>query len=143
MAGQKSLNGQILGLFLVHADRELTLDEITRDLGVSKGPVSQSVRELSEQRLLQKIWKKGRRRHYYRLAENFWPRTIQRLLEPLHHRLKLAQELLALPHQQPFGEAFWQQMESMQNTYVPFLESAVRALEASRSFALPAETAGR
>ena len=63
--GLPRLMGNIVGLLLC-ADEPLSLDDITEELGVSKGPVSQIMRRLRDHGLVQRIWVPGSRRDYYK-----------------------------------------------------------------------------
>lgn len=62
--GLPRLNGLIVGLLLAHAE-PLSLDEMAEHLGRSKGPISQSVRDLSLAGLARKVDGEHARRDYY------------------------------------------------------------------------------
>jgi DNA-binding transcriptional regulator GbsR (MarR family) len=62
--GLSRLMGQIMGLLLCEEEPQ-SLDAITEGLCVSKGPVSQITRRLSDHRLLRKAWVPGSRRGHY------------------------------------------------------------------------------
>ncbi len=90
-AGQKELSGQIFGLFLSNEKEALALDDIVAALQVSKGPVSQCIRFLSDAGLLKQVRLNGQRRRFYRLADKVWQAMGRLFLKPLQEQLELAQ----------------------------------------------------
>ena len=69
--GLPKLMGQVVGLLLYHG-APLSLDDITAELQVSKGPVSQIMRRLRDHNLVSKIWVPGSRRDYYEAAPDIF-----------------------------------------------------------------------
>jgi DNA-binding MarR family transcriptional regulator len=66
--------GRIVGLVLgcvYLAERESSLDEISSRLGLSKAAVSIAARQLDSLGLIQRLWLKGDRKHYYRTVDHF------------------------------------------------------------------------
>lgn len=129
MAGHKALGGQILALLLLHDDGVITLDEITEQLHVSKGPVSQVVRELCDQGLLQKTWNKGSRRLYFRLTPNAWSQSIRLLLQPLQNRLNSIQDLTQKLPLDKFAKHPKTQLARLLDVYRTFADQAERLLK--------------
>lgn len=68
--GLGRIMGQVMGYVYVRED-EPSLDDMVTDLGLSKAAVSIAARQLESLGLLERAWKKGERRHYYRLAGHF------------------------------------------------------------------------
>lgn len=65
--------GRIVGQVLAYiylCEHDCSLDEIGDELGLSKAAVSIAARQLEGLGLLQKVWKKGDRKHYYRLVKH-------------------------------------------------------------------------
>lgn len=65
--------GRIVGQVLVYlylTDGDCSLDEIGRELGLSKAAVSIAARRLETIGLLKRVWKSGDRKNYYRTADN-------------------------------------------------------------------------
>lgn len=62
--GLPKLMGRVVGL-LLYQGAPLSLDDITAELQVSKGPVSQIMGRLREHNLVRRIWVPGSRRDYY------------------------------------------------------------------------------
>ncbi len=63
----------------------LGLEELTKQLGISKGSVSMSVRQLEQLGLVRQIWQKGSRRDYYEASDDFraiLTRLLQNVLKP-------------------------------------------------------------
>ncbi len=68
--GMGRIVGQVMG-YVFLKEEDCSLDEIAAELGLSKAAVSIAGRQLESLRLLEKVWKKGDRRHYYRTARHF------------------------------------------------------------------------
>ncbi|WP_456471551.1 GbsR/MarR family transcriptional regulator [Methanocaldococcus sp.] len=62
--------GAIYGL-LFYNGREMSMDEIVKELKISKGNVSMSLRKLEELGFIKKVWKEGERKTYYKINEGF------------------------------------------------------------------------
>ncbi len=67
--GMGRIIGQVLGdIYMTAGDS--SLDDIGRNLGLSKAAVSIAARQLESLGLLQRIWKKSDRRNYYRVVDH-------------------------------------------------------------------------
>lgn len=75
--------GRIVGEILVYLylqEAECSLDCIQEDLHLSKAAVSTAARQLENLGLLQRVWKRGDRKSYYRTAETMATALQQGLL---------------------------------------------------------------
>jgi len=75
--------GRIFGLLLV-SERELSLDEITRELAASKGSASVNTRLLEQRGFIERVSKPGDRRDYYRIMPDLFERTMEQRLAKWH-----------------------------------------------------------
>ena len=75
--------GRIFGLLLL-CEREMSLDEITKELGASKGSASVNTRLLEQRGLIERVSKPGDRRDYYRIMPNLFERTMEQRLARWH-----------------------------------------------------------
>ncbi len=66
--------GQIYALLFL-SDEPLSLDEISKRLGISKSNVSINIRLLEDFSLVRKVWVKGSRKDYY-AAERIYPKKV-------------------------------------------------------------------
>lgn len=66
--------GQIYALLFL-SDEPLSLDEISKRLGISKSNVSINIRLLEDFNLVRKVWVKGSRKDYY-AAERVYPKKV-------------------------------------------------------------------
>jgi len=66
--------GQIYALLFI-SDEPLSLDEISKRLGISKSNVSINIRMLEDFNLVRKVWVKGSRKDYY-AAERVYPKKV-------------------------------------------------------------------
>jgi DNA-binding transcriptional regulator GbsR (MarR family) len=71
--------GRIFGLLLL-CEREMSLDEITSELGASKGSASVNTRLLEQRGIVERVSKPGDRRDYYRIMPNLFERTMEQRL---------------------------------------------------------------
>ena len=112
--GLPRLMGWIVGL-LLQTDEPMSLDEITDELQVSKGPVSQIMRRLREHNLVQKVWVPGSRRDYYRAEPDIFGQAFANHADLLGQNLVLARKYAALIAQsdQPVPEAFARRADEM------------------------------
>lgn len=62
--------GQIFAYLYFNPDPQ-TLNDLTSQLGISKGSASMGVRQLEQWGALEKIWIKGDRKDYYKAKDNF------------------------------------------------------------------------
>ncbi len=69
--GLPKLMGNVVGLLLYH-DKALSLDEITKELNVSKGPVSQVMSRLRDNGQVRRINVPGNRKDFYEADENIF-----------------------------------------------------------------------
>lgn len=87
--GMGRIIGQVLGeLYLT--DGESSLDDIGNNLGLSKAAVSIAARRLESLGLVQRIWKKDDRRHYYRIVDHLGVALRQGALETLRGKIRAA-----------------------------------------------------
>ena len=116
--GLPRLMGWIVGL-LLQSDDPISLDEITDELQVSKGPVSQIMRRLRERNLVQKVWVPGSRRDYYRAEPDIFGQAFANHAELLGQNLVLARKYAALiaSGDEPVPAAFARRTDEMLRFY--------------------------
>jgi len=89
--GLSRLMGHIVGLMLCE-DEPQSLDAITERLSVSKGPVSQITRRLSDHQLLRKAWVPGSRRGHYEAVEDIFGQAYANHAGKQRENLELARK---------------------------------------------------
>ncbi len=62
--------GQVLAYVYLATDR-CSLDDLGRDLGLSKAAVSIAARQLDSLGLVKRVWEKGDRKNYYAVVDHF------------------------------------------------------------------------
>ena len=72
------LQGRIFGYLYLHP-APVSLDEITTELGISKGNVSVNIRGLVEWHLVRRVSVPGSRKDHYEAATDFWRRRDGRI----------------------------------------------------------------
>ena len=93
--GLPKLMGQVVGLLLYHAG-PLSLDDITAELQVSKGPVSQIMRRLRDHDLVSKVWVPGSRRDYYEATTDIFGQAFTNHARLQQRNLELARKYSGL-----------------------------------------------
>src|SRR6266508_905666 len=73
------VQGRIFG-FLYLQPGSVSLDEITTELGLSKGNVSTNIRGLVDWHLVRRVSVPGSRKDHYQAASDFW-RVMQEIME--------------------------------------------------------------
>ena len=91
MFGLPRLMGRIVGL-LLHADSPLSLDSITEQLNVSKGPVSQIIKRLRDHNQVKRVWVPGDRKDYYSADENIFENSFTHHMRMMEHNLIIAKK---------------------------------------------------
>ena len=81
--GLPRIAGRIFGLLLI-VERELSLDEITRELGASKGSASVNTRLLEQRGFIERLSRPGDRRDYYLIMPDLFERTMEQRLAKWH-----------------------------------------------------------
>ena len=91
MFGLPKLMGRIVGLLLYHG-KPTCLADITTELNVSKGPVSQICRRLLDHDLIQRVWVPGSRKDYYQVHPNIFGNAFKNRMMLQLKNLELAQK---------------------------------------------------
>jgi len=84
--------GRIVGQILVHlylSPSEQSLEDIARDLGLSKAAISIAARQLESLGLLRRSWKSGDRKTYYKTADDIATALHQGLLMLVRNKMGL------------------------------------------------------
>ncbi len=89
--GLPILMGRVVGL-LLYSDEAVSLDTMTDELHVSKGPVSQMLRRLRDHNLVKRIWVGGDRKDYYQVVDHVFLQAFINQTDLLRRNLLLAKE---------------------------------------------------
>lgn len=91
--GLSKLMGHIIAL-LLFSPAPLSLDEITKQLKRSKGPVSQIVRRLREKNLIRKVWMpENNRKDFYEIEPEVFEHAFRNNLELIKNNTRIAKQL--------------------------------------------------
>ncbi len=82
--------GYIVALLLMSPE-PLSLDEITKSLGMSKGPISQITRRLQERNIIRKVWSPGSRKDYYEIQPDIFASAFKNFAEKMHTNTMISQ----------------------------------------------------
>lgn len=89
------LMGHIVSL-LLYSPQPLSLDEITAQLGRSKGPVSQILRRLRDRKLVRKAWTlENHRKDYYEIEPEVFENAFRNNFELVKNNTRIAKLLNA------------------------------------------------
>jgi len=84
--------GHIVAL-LLYSPEPLSLDDITEQLGMSKGPISQVTRRLHERNIIRKVWNPGSRKDYYEIQPEVFANAFRNFTHLITHNTQIAQHL--------------------------------------------------
>ena len=93
--GLGRIMGQLYALLYL-SPRPLCLDEIVKELGVSKASVSTTVRQLERWTAVKRVWVRGDRRDFYEAETDFQLLMKQGVLATLRKKLEAAGTQLAV-----------------------------------------------
>jgi DNA-binding transcriptional regulator GbsR (MarR family) len=88
--GYSSLMGKIVALLLI-SPKPLSLDEISEQLLMSKGPVSQIARKLKDHHLIEKVWIPGERKDFYKAADDIFGQAFANYTSSMKRNLMIAE----------------------------------------------------
>ncbi len=89
-ASQSMGMGRALGQVFAHiyfSPTPQTLDDLTQQLGISKGSASMTVRQLEQWGALKKVWVKGDRKDYYEAGTHFGRIMRKALMDTILQRM--------------------------------------------------------
>lgn len=111
--------GNIVAL-LIYAPEPMSLDEITQQLGMSKGPVSQLVRRLYEHNIIRKVWNPGSRKDYYEVKPEMFANAFKNFAARMHYNIQVARhihEQIAAAPENTVPMVFEKRVEEMERFY--------------------------
>jgi DNA-binding transcriptional regulator GbsR (MarR family) len=89
--------GRVIGQVFAHvyfSPEPQTLDDMTRELEISKGAASMSVRQLEQWGALKQVWIKGERKDYFEANDDFGRIIRRALLDLIGRRMQVTDSLL-------------------------------------------------
>ncbi len=89
--------GRVIGQVFAHvyfSPTAQTLDDLTRELGISKGSASMAVRQLEQWGGLKEVSKRGERKDYFEANDDFGRIIRRALLDLIGRRMKVTDSLL-------------------------------------------------
>jgi DNA-binding transcriptional regulator GbsR (MarR family) len=98
--GLPKLMGRVVGLMLYYR-KPLSLPQITTELNVSKGPVSQVTKRLLDHNLIQAVWVPGDRKSYYQITPDIFGCAFYNILRAQKRNLQLAKKYQDLQQKYP------------------------------------------
>jgi DNA-binding transcriptional regulator GbsR (MarR family) len=96
-----AMAGRVMGSLLVSHPGERTIDELTSDLGVSRGAISMATRDLLRLGMIEKTGKPRDRRHYYHLRPDLWARLYLERTDNLRDHIAMAERGLEILSGEP------------------------------------------
>ncbi|MCS6807782.1 MAG: hypothetical protein RML40_00025 [Bacteroidota bacterium] len=125
--------GHIVAL-LLYSPQPLSLDDITEQLGMSKGPISQVTRRLNERNIIRKVWNPGSRKDYYEIQPEVFANAFRNFAQLIHHNTEIARDLRAkvseaAEHTIPDKSLLLKRLKEMQTFYTLMEQHFARFLE--------------
>lgn len=93
--GLSKLMGHVVAL-LISSPEPVSLDEICKNLGRSKGPISQIMKRLRDRNLIRRVWHENSRKDYYEIQPEIFENAFRNNLELIKSNTRLAKQLKSL-----------------------------------------------
>jgi DNA-binding transcriptional regulator GbsR (MarR family) len=122
--GLPRIAGRIFGLLLT-GERDLSLDEISRELGASKGSASVNTRLLEQSGFIERVSKPGDRRDYYRISPDLFERTMGERLARWHRLHDVVMYGLTASDLSPAVRSRLREFEAAHNNVREVIETAL------------------
>ncbi len=117
--GYSSLMGKIVAL-LIASPEPLSLDDISEELQMSKGPISQICRKLKEHNLIEKAWIPGERKDFYKATDDIFGQAFRNYARNMQKNKLIAQKTMQALNQNGNGstmEHLTNRMQEMEAFY--------------------------
>lgn len=138
--GHSSLMGKIVALLLT-APEPLSLDQISEELQMSKGPISQVARKLKDHELIEKVWVPGERKDFYRAVPDIFGQAFANYAASMKKNMELGAQFSQLASeldvQDKQAEYIKNRMDEMKMFYEMMEEYNKNFLEAWRQDVKP------
>lgn len=129
--GLPRIAGRIFGLLLT-AERDLSLDEIARELGASKGSASVNTRLLERDGFIERVSRPGDRRDYYSISPDLFERTMGERLARWHRIHDIVIYGITASDLSPAVRSRLREFEAAHNSIGEVLETALAKLRTRR-----------
>lgn len=120
--------GQLFALLYLSA-KPLCLDDIAKELGVSKASVSTTVRQLEQWAAVRRVWVKGDRKDYYEAETDFGAMLRHGLLTTFRKKLETAGTQIG-----NVEETLQQAMENVDDEQRQEMQVVAERLQQARNF---------
>lgn len=114
--GYSSLMGKIVALLLI-SEKPLSLDDISEQLEMSKGPISQIARRLKDHRLIERIWVPGERKDYYKSSNDMFGEAFRNYMGSMRRNRQIAEKFVAEAEKNDSSEFLKERMKEMKAFY--------------------------
>lgn len=91
--GYSSLMGKIVALMLTTSE-PMSLDEISENLQMSKGPISQISRKLKDHHLIEKVWVPGERKDFYQASDDIFGQAFANYARSMKRNKQIADQFI-------------------------------------------------
>ena len=129
--GLPRIAGRIFGLLLT-AERDLSLDEIAKELGASKGSASVNTRLLEQSGFIERVSRPGDRRDYYSISPDLFERTMGERLARWHRLHDIVIYGITASDLSPAVRSRLREFEAAHNGIREVLETALAKLHTRR-----------
>jgi DNA-binding transcriptional regulator GbsR (MarR family) len=129
--GLPRIAGRIFGLLLT-GERDLSLDEIAKELGASKGSASVNTRLLEQSGFIERVSRPGDRRDYYRISPDLFERTMGERLARWHRLHDVVLYGLTASDLSPAVRNRLREFEAAHNNVREVIETALAKLRTRR-----------
>ena len=88
--GLSKLMGHVVAL-LIHETKPISLEEITKQLHRSKGPISQITRRLRDKHLIRRVWQPTSRKDFYEIEPEVFENAFRNNIDLIRNNIKIAE----------------------------------------------------
>ena len=92
--GLSKLIGHIIAL-LIFSTKPISLDEISKQLNRSKGPISQLTGRLREKKLIRRVWQPTSRKDFYEIEPEVFENAFRNSIDLNRNNIKIAEHFLS------------------------------------------------
>lgn len=140
--------GRLYGI-VFFAEHPMTLDEMSKELGMSKTSMSTGIRTLTEADMVERVWKKGVRKDLYQTEEdwyksfsslfiNRWRTAVDDNLEAVYELKKTLDDLKEHTEDENLKEAIQTDLDKIikAKNYYEWLGEVIKVFETGKIFEL-------
>lgn len=116
--GLSKLMGHVVAL-LLYSNKPVSLEDISKLLNRSKGPISQISRRLRDKHLIRRVWQPTSRKDFYEIEPEIFENAFRNNIDLIRNNIKIAEHFQSeiKTRKQPDAEILNNRLVEMQSFY--------------------------